>query len=221
MGSDVEGGAKLQRLGTVHDLGQRLLVNISEHGMEEAGADVPACLDDSGNPGGIAARGDVIDLLKVGAEVADDTAQLVRALNDESAIEIWGMLANELLDFELQGFDFVGGQGDAAGAIWRPAFGPVEGGRSEVRGKEGNGGEADRFGVLHNGSQGMVIGFLHRAAGPHRHIGAKCMQGTDAFGHLLECAWDTANVIVQRRGTVEGDDHVVYGVCDCLRLRLQ
>ena len=55
---------------------QRVIVNISERGMEEAGANVTRCIDHSGDPRRITTRCDVLCLAKVGTEVEHDASQL-------------------------------------------------------------------------------------------------------------------------------------------------
>jgi hypothetical protein len=74
--SNIEVCSKLQRFGPIRDLVQRVIVNIPERWMEEAGAHVARCLDHGGDPRRIAEWRNILCLANVGAKVQHDSAQL-------------------------------------------------------------------------------------------------------------------------------------------------
>ena len=71
---NVESGSKSQGLGTIHNLAQGLLVNITQRRMEKAGADLARCFDHRGYPRCVTVWRDVLCLAEVSAEVKDNTA---------------------------------------------------------------------------------------------------------------------------------------------------
>ena len=73
--SNIEVGPKLDRFGTIHNLMQWLIVDVSERRMEEARAHLARRLDHRGNPRCVTAWCDVLCLAEVSVEVMNDPSK--------------------------------------------------------------------------------------------------------------------------------------------------
>jgi hypothetical protein len=75
--------------------------------MEKARPDIARRLDHRRNPWSVAARSNILGLAKMSAEMPDDAAQFVGALDHKSRIQIELVFINQLFYFRFQFVDFL------------------------------------------------------------------------------------------------------------------
>jgi hypothetical protein len=132
IGLDIEVCPKAQCFRSIQDIGQALLADVSQRGVEEARPHFARCVNDSGNPRRIATRRYILDLSKMRPEMSDDFPQLTRAFNDKTRIYFGTPLLYQLVDFRFQDVDFLSGQPNAVLLFWIPRLGAIKSGGGEV-----------------------------------------------------------------------------------------
>src|ERR1700722_8315892 len=89
---NIEVGSETQSFWTIHNLSQGLIVNVTQGRMEKAGSHLARCFYHRRNPRGVTVWSHVSCLLKVSAEVKDNTAQFVARFDHKSRVHFDSVL---------------------------------------------------------------------------------------------------------------------------------
>src|SRR5262252_4701395 len=98
----VETAPKGHRLVGIENCCERLLMDVAQRTMKEAGTHCAIRLDDGGDPGRIADGSGKLSLPTQGVKVLGQLAEFVRALGDEPRRKIRRIVSDDLFDNTLE-----------------------------------------------------------------------------------------------------------------------
>jgi hypothetical protein len=134
----VEMAPKSHRVVGIEDVCKRLLMDVAQRPVKEAGAYCPICFDDGGDPGRIADSLGELSLSMQGAKVSRQPAEFVWALGDEPGGEILSIGPDDLFDNVLKALNCLGAEGYRCHAWSVPGCGAVKSRRRHIDGQKRN-----------------------------------------------------------------------------------
>lgn len=101
---DIQFGAKARGRLAVQDIGDCVVTDVADRGVEETWPDSAVGFNYRRDPGRVAVWSNGYDLPEMGSKMRDNAPQLVGAFPDEPGINVAGMLTNHGLHLQRESF---------------------------------------------------------------------------------------------------------------------
>jgi hypothetical protein len=186
--------------------------------VEEAGANAAVHFHHCGDPRSIAGWSPGRRTLDAFAKASADPSQLRRAFRDEPPVNVVPMHLDQKLDLVFECDHLILTERNLVLAPGGPNLFPVEGSGGDVGSEERDAGETKRFCGSDGVPQMGMVQFLHCGAARDWDAWATREKARHTFLNRLKCPGDATNPVMHFGRPIDGEDDVVKGKGNDIRL---